>query len=183
MPAERPLLSLNRVQEFPQACHPFRPPLFVGLGSPHADDAVGWLVADALADRAPEMLRIRKAQAPLDLLDWLEESSDLWVCDGCRGLSAPGHWRRWTWPATDVELVNATGTHDFGLSAVLSLAERLGRLPTAPQIWGIEIESCVPGESINPAVARAVATVVDDVAHAAANASGFRSPAVLPAPP
>ena len=33
--------------------------LFVGVGSPHGDDQVGWLVARALADMSPKNCEVR----------------------------------------------------------------------------------------------------------------------------
>ncbi|MCY2964349.1 MAG: hypothetical protein NT069_12055 [Planctomycetota bacterium] len=137
--------------------------LFVGLGSSHGDDAVGWKVADALLKISPEGLVIRKALAPIDLLDWLEPGTRLLTCDGCQGLETGETWRRWAWPDCNVAWKSAVGVHDFTLPGVLALAEKLGRLSFAPEVWGIEVGACEPATELNGDLATTVDTVVDDV--------------------
>ena len=137
--------------------------LFVGLGSSHGDDAVGWRVADALLKTSPEGLMIRKALAPIDLLDWLEPGTRLLICDGCQGLETGETWRRWTWPDCDVAWKSAVGVHDFTIPGVLALAERLGRLSCAPEVWGIEVGACDPATELNENLATTIGKVRDDV--------------------
>jgi hydrogenase maturation protease len=135
--------------------------LFVGIGSPHGDDQVGWSIADALAELLPGVAT-RKASVPADLLDWLERVDLLGVCDACRGGGPAGtvqrfEWERSTGPArssilASMERVRVSGTHGLGLSAVLDLAQRLGRLPDRILVWGIEGQAFELGEELSPRV-------------------------------
>lgn len=145
----------------PGSAMPLR--LFVGIGSPHGDDAAGWAAADALAVQAPAGLEIQKVRHPLDLLDLLEGPVELRLCDACQGLGAPGQWRRWEWPRCNAVFERSRGSHDFSLPAALALAERLGKLFARPIIWGIELERCESGAPLTEPVARAVREVADDV--------------------
>jgi hypothetical protein len=47
--------------------------LFAGTGSPHGDDRIGWLIADALDKLVPPDVEVRLASTPSHLLDWLDE--------------------------------------------------------------------------------------------------------------
>ena len=138
--------------------------LFVGIGSPHGDDRLGWHVADALADRlqasetgfpggdsaglnAPASLSqvaIRKAASPADVLDWLDGIERLIICDACRSGGQPGLAYRWTWPDRAIAQAHCTGSHDLGLANVLELAQRLQRLPQVVIVWGVEAVTLQP---------------------------------------
>jgi hydrogenase maturation protease len=112
--------------------------LIVGIGSPHGDDQTGWLLADLLAMDARHAFEVRKAKTPIRLLDWLDKVGRLIICDACRGLGRVGKVRRWTWPTSDLPELAWSGTHDLTLPAVLTLADRLGRLPKQVVLWVIE---------------------------------------------
>ena len=116
--------------------------LLVGIGSPHGDDAMGWIVADAASRRCPANIDVRTAAVPLDLLDWLDGVDALHVVDACLGDGSRGDLTRWAWS----ELADCNsdetpfqGTHGFDLVSVLRLAEKLGRLPSEVVVWGIEV--------------------------------------------
>ena len=96
---------------------PFRT-LVAGIGSPHGDDQAGWLVADRLTrELHRDDVAVRKATSPTELLNWLDGTERLIVCDACCGLGNAGDVRRWPWPHD--ELFNAawSGTHDLPLPA------------------------------------------------------------------
>lgn len=130
--------------------------LFVGLGSPHADDQVGWLVSDVLARRAEPTLTVRKAGSAADLLDWLGDCDRLLVCDGCRGMGRPGEVFRWPLEELPRGSLRHGGSHALDLTAILALAGELGRLPAMIEVIGIEIANCEPGALLSPDVAAAV---------------------------
>jgi hydrogenase maturation protease len=147
-----------------------QPSLLVGIGSPHGDDAVGWLVARQVAARLGKDVVARCARSPSELLDWLDGIEVLDVCDAIVGTSRQQPIYCWQWPAAEITTSAFCGSHDFSLPAVLLLAERLGRLPTCVRIWGVPIE---PGESfalISPAATASVEHAVDricgELAHA-----------------
>jgi hydrogenase maturation protease len=147
--------------------------LFVGIGSPHGDDRAGWLVADALAQACAHVaaptnggsalrrtVTIRKAGVPADLLDWMEGAATLIVCDAVRGAGMPGTLHQWRWPDAGIERYHSAGSHDLGLSGVLELAEKLGRLPPEVIVWGIEIGPVVPAAGASPQVLEALPDLV-----------------------
>lgn len=116
--------------------------LFAGIGSPHGDDRIGWLVADALRERMPTDVDIRQASTPSHLLDWLGPFDRLIVCDACLADTdadrhVASHLYRWTWPTSSVSALRSANSHAFGLPQVLQLAERLETLPPDVVVFGI----------------------------------------------
>lgn len=165
--------------------------LFVGIGSPHGDDQLGWHVADALADRLqtsdtafPEEvttglnspmlskghIAVRKAGNPVDVLDWIEGIERLIICDACRSGGPPGLAYRWNWPDRAIELVRSNGSHDLGLAGVLRLADRLQRIPPVVIVWGVEADGLKPQDDLSASVTARLPAVVDtiwsDIGHA-----------------
>ncbi|MEX0818027.1 MAG: hydrogenase maturation protease [Pirellulaceae bacterium] len=140
--------------------------LIVGVGSPHGDDQAGWLVAEQLAETLDQDdVEVRKATAPAQLLDWLDGTDRLIVCDACHGLGRIGQVRRWTWP--DRELADAVwaGTHDLALPAVLQLVDRLGRLPQSMVVWSVEGAASNTPATISSEVAAALPRLIADIAN------------------
>jgi hydrogenase maturation protease len=138
--------------------------LFVGIGSDHGDDRVGWLVADVVS-RLPLLgVAVRSARSPIDLLNWLDGIRWLGVCDACRGEGPIGHWRRWVWPDLDASFGRPSGTHLYGLSDTLRLAAQLGVLPQRVILWGIEIAAATPDSDLTLEVNAAISLVADDIA-------------------
>jgi hydrogenase maturation protease len=139
--------------------------LFVGIGSPHGDDQVGWHVALRVAATIDHpQLVVRRAQVPIELLDWLEGSQQLVVCDACRAGGTPGQVRRWNWPADEMLPASWSGTHGLRLPDVLLLAERLGQLPPRVSVWGVEIRDVQPGTEMSNNIQRAVARAARRIA-------------------
>ena len=137
--------------------------IFVGLGSPHGDDCVGWLVAERLQVHSDVKAAVRRAAAPADILDWLDGTVRMAICDGCQGAGPVGSWHRWKWPLIQ-RATRAGGSHDFSLLSVMQLAAQLGILPEEVVLWGVEIRQANPTESVSEEVAAAVPAVTNDVA-------------------
>ena len=137
--------------------------LFVGLGSSHGDDRIGWLVADALETRLGTNAIVRHAAAPLDILDWLEGIERLVICDACRGIGPVGSWRRWLSPLENAPVARARNSHDLGLPAAMQLAAQFGSLPREVLLWVVEIGQVAPGLQALPEVVAAAPLVADDV--------------------
>lgn len=123
----------------PRAC-------WIGVGSPHGDDRVGWDVTDRLRSRATlEMetvpaVEFVKLASPVDLLDLADRPFRRWlICDAFAGPGPVGRLRHWRWPADELDDVCFGGSHDVSLAASLTLAGNLGRLPPRVDIWGIDI--------------------------------------------
>lgn len=152
-----------------------RSPLVVGIGSPHGDDQIGWIVAQQLSVSLPNRVAVKLAQEPLQLLDWLVDSQGLVVCDACVSGAPVGSIHRWTWPADSLNMHRFAGSHQLPLTYVLEMAARLGKLPAHVVIWGIEIENASPGNLVSPAAMTAasklVQMIINDIEMDAASCS------------
>lgn len=138
----------------------------IGLGSPHGDDQIGWLIADEVRLRARGECVVHKICSPLEILDRIDGIEWLAICDACRGTGLPGDWHRWTWPDTQIVQQTFAGSHDIGLATALDLATRLKRLPQTVNVWGVEIERCVPGIDVSGKVRSAITHVVSSMIQA-----------------
>lgn len=137
---------------------------FVGIGSPHGDDLAGWRVAAGLRERNLSGWDVHMAASPIDLLDWVRPDRPLWVADACRGDRAAREWQVWRWPTEELRVTWGGGTHDFSLPGVLSLGQRLGRLPNDVRLWGIwggdfGVEG-TPGDQLGRVVGEVVEEIV-----------------------
>lgn len=139
------------------------PILIVGVGSPHADDQLGWLVAQRLRQQTPDHCQVRLAANPLELLDWTEDCSELHVIDACHGNQAAGTIYRWAWPSPEIQNGYWAGTHDFNLSGVLALANQLNLLPPTVIVWGIERDRQQIAGSVSTAAAIWIAEIVERI--------------------
>ena len=135
----------------------------IGVGSPHGDDQIGWLIADAVHVLAADRCSVHKVASPLEILNWIDDAEWLGICDACRGTGHIGDWNSWTWPDDRIVTQEFAGSHDVGLSATLNLAARLERLPTAIRIWGIEIGDCQPGDHVSRAAKAAISAVANAI--------------------
>ena len=137
--------------------------LLVGIGSPHGDDRVGWLVARQVAARSGDALAVRCARTPSELLDWLGGLDTLIVCDAIICDRPPGTWQSWTWPASQIELAQFSGSHDLPLAGALALAAELGQLPARVQIWAMTINDAQRLSDVSAAVAAAAEKVAQQI--------------------
>lgn len=153
-----------------------RSKLFIGVGSPHGDDQIGWHVADALSkvENLSQRVTIRKAAIPLDLLDWLEGVEFLGLCDAVESSSRVGSLMRWEWnngqsgsfsevlPA--LMRLKSQGSHDFDLPSVLDLAARLNRLPSRIVVWTVSAKQFEPGAALSETLRTRFDSLCDQIA-------------------
>ena len=116
--------------------------LVAGIGSPHGDDTVGWVVVDELEAAKQGSVRLMKARYPADLLDELEGCDQLLAIDACRCGLAYGTLLRLEWPDDALLLPDSASTHGFGLESTLKLAESLGVLPAKTILLLAEVGDC-----------------------------------------
>lgn len=144
--------------------------LFVGIGSPHGDDRIGWSIADSLQQPVRMNIDIRKATIPGDLLDWLDGVNRLFVCDACASSGASNAdapaMHRWDWPTKAVTALRSANSHAFGLSQVLQLTQRLGTLPEDVTVIGIEGQSFDAFAELSPRLAAAIDQMVPKITEA-----------------
>jgi hydrogenase maturation protease len=141
--------------------------LVAGVGSDFGDDRLGAVVVERLAALTlPCDLRV--VRAPIDLLDHLQEVERLHIVDACREAGPPGTIVRRDWPARDFSTTRFSGTHDFGLVAVLQLADQLRSSPPRMTIWSIEAsdgeDPATIGRPLSPAVAVAAEVLIERLA-------------------
>ncbi len=140
--------------------------LLVGIGSPHGDDRLGWVIAGRVAALAHGSFSVRCAQAPAQLLDWLDGIEQLEICDTVASSADVGTLYCWQWPAREIEQAAFYSSHDLSLPSVLAIAETLGRLPPRVRIWGVSIAQGGSRESLSPQAAAAVPNAVDHICRA-----------------
>lgn len=142
----------------------------IGVGSPHGDDAVGWAVAERLADEPPgppphggaevELEVVRCERPPLALVDALAGADAAVVVDATRAGLAPGSVHE---PAPeDLREPAALSCHGLGVAHALALARELGRAPARLALVGVEAGP-LAGDGLSPAAARGAARAADRV--------------------
>lgn len=143
--------------------------LLVGLGSrDRGDDAVGPVVADAVAAPAWPGVRVAEHEDPTALLDLFGEHNLVVVVDAVRSGSAPGTVRTWDVGAAPVPTdawvaTGRGGTHAFGLATAVELARALHRLPRRVVVVGVEGDCFDIGAPLSDPVAAAVPAAVAEV--------------------
>jgi hydrogenase maturation protease len=139
----------------------------LGIGSPSGDDQAGWLVVDALAERAdlaqrPD-LRIEKLDRPgAALVERLRDADHAILIDAMQSGAAPGtvrHLCEGEWAAYRGGL----SSHGFGVFDALALAQALQALPQRLDLYGIEIGSAAPGAAPGAAVRNAAQRLADSL--------------------
>lgn len=131
--------------------------LLVGLGSPHGDDQIGWIVTRLVATQI-EGLDAMQLATPIDLVNMNDDLDRLVVVDACRGTGDLTAAHRWVWPTREISLVQSAGTHSIGLPEVLQMAQQLGVLPAEVIVWGIEGRRFSPGSDLSSDLA----VLIDD---------------------
>jgi hydrogenase maturation protease len=142
--------------------------LVVGIGSPHGDDRVGWEVASAIDRQTDNAIATRCARTPAELLDWLDGVEQLDVCDAVawstKEMAAEvGSVQCWQWPAAGLEQAPFRTSHDLSLTAVLTLAATLGRLPAQVRVWGVAIAAPTTAGEISSGLAALVPDIAQRI--------------------
>lgn len=150
--------------------------LIVGIGSPHGNDRIGWEVIERLETVHPSAqtksgngLLLRKATAPIELLDWLEWDLTVHIIDSVIGdcpsikryriVQKNGHLQCIPDPALGspktiancstaplaslFETLQSKSSHQLDLISTLELASVLERLPSRLFLWTVAVEPMV----------------------------------------
>jgi hydrogenase maturation protease len=140
--------------------------LVVGVGSAHGDDQAGWLMANSVAScfKDDPTITVRLAKSPMDILDWLEGFSRIYVCDACFPTNPSHAVHQFLWNAGKLLTANqinvrfedptvapmrSQSSHGLGLFDVFRLAELTMKLPLHVTIWAVEGRQFAPGDSIS----------------------------------
>ncbi len=154
---------MNRLGERTEPAHRPNAPgglRLVGLGSPHGDDQLGWLVVDRLRPELPESVSSHKISAGLDLLTLLDGTERLLIVDASSPSGQPGTVRAFDWPFPELAAMVPLGSHDVGLLEAIRLAETLGLWPDRARLFAVEADQFEPGQVLSPAVRAGLDTVV-----------------------
>ena len=135
----------------------------IAIGSPHGDDQVAWRLAERLRSRPELSKNVITLNEPLRLLDHLDGCDRLVILDACYGNAVPGTVTRLEWPDERIQIRHAHSSHGFGPEGALQLAEKLDRMPPNVVLFGIEIGSCAPGDSVSEAVESALGVLESTV--------------------
>lgn len=144
--------------------------LIIGIGSPFGDDRLGWEAAEGLrrcasmAALAPEWLEISQLDRPGTMLlaHWRKTDTVILI-DAVRSGAAPGTRHRLD--MGDLAGIGAPySSHGFGILSAIELARALGDLPARLLLRGIEVDPLWTDFSLSSAVARALPSLVADIA-------------------
>lgn len=132
----------------------------IGIGTAHADDAVGLAVADLLAASVlPEDVVVLRCARPLpDLLDALDGADAAVLVDAARTGGAPGSIQRLR--PGDLARLRSPSSHGLGVAQALALAVALGRAPARVELVAIEAEQ-MQSDVLSPAVAASIGAAAD----------------------
>lgn len=133
--------------------------MVIGVGNEfRRDDGVGPAVARALA--ASGVHAEISDGDPVRLMEAWDGAEVVVLVDAVRCTpTVPGRWHRTTLPRA----VPAASSHGFGVPEAVELAEVLDRRPERLVIYAVEVGDVGFGTGLSPAVAAAVAPLVDAV--------------------
>lgn len=136
----------------------------IGIGSPNGDDQAGWLVVDALKGRLPPDVELIKLDRPgTSLIPLLENAGHVILIDAMQGGSVPGtiqHFRNDEWTGYQQGL----SSHGVGVFDALRLAGELNSLPEKIELYGIEIGTAIPADTISETVFTVAENLADTIA-------------------
>ena len=120
----------------------------LGIGSPHGDDQIGWRLVEEVGALRPD-LGATVLSHPLELLEDDLACDTLIVVDACRTGAPAGTVTERVWP-WEADPAAEGSTHGYGLTAALTLAERLRRLPPEVRLFGVEAAGEAPLRGLSP---------------------------------
>ena len=137
----------------------------IGAGNAwRRDDGVGRRVAQCLRGRVP---------AAVDVVEHSGEASELleaWrgaelavVVDAVASGAAPGTVHRLRPDREPLPAELGASTHGFGVAYAFELGRRLGRLPAALVVYGVEGRDFGYGDTLTPEVEQAAAAVAEEI--------------------
>jgi hydrogenase maturation protease len=137
----------------------------IGLGcADRGDDAVGPVVARAVGALAIPGVLVIEHEDPTGLIDLWAGHDPVVVVDAVRSGQPSGSLHHLETGAGSPRLPAAawadTGTHAFGVAAMVELARALHRLPDRLVVVGVEAAGFAHGAPLSPPVADAVEAAV-----------------------
>jgi len=149
--------------------------LVIGVGNRHrGDDAVGPVVAEALAARWSESIDTAVVEGDLSALPlmWSAEQKVI-IVDAAvvvdQSVAVPGTVIQFDGLSRRWPVETGISSHGFGLATAIELARRLDRLPASLTVLAVAVDGdCLDHmEPLSPPVSEAVGLLVDRVGRAA----------------
>ena len=150
--------------------------LVIGIGNPdRGDDGVGGEVVRRLRGRTPAGVGVvHETGEAMAILNRLQEAGSAFLVDAAASGAAPGTVHRFDAGAGALPSGLAeVSSHGFGLAQAIALARTLRSLPPRCIVYAIEGERFSPGVPLTPAVARAAATVAEQILHELTSPAGY----------
>ena len=138
----------------------------IGVGNSwRGDDAVGLFVAQQIAQRGGEDIAVIAHEGePIELIDTLARSEEVWLIDAVASTGAPGTIHRLDASATPLPAaLFGVSTHRFGLPETLELARALGRLPANVRVYGVQGYNFDTGATLSPTVRAAAEALTGEL--------------------
>ncbi len=134
----------------------------IGIGSPHGDDRLGWVVIEALKQSArlapliPQRLRLDVRDRPgLSLLSTWQGAQSVILIDAVCSGAEPGTALRLA--GADIGAPGSSvSTHGFGVATAVALARVLQQLPAALVLLGLEADPLSSGAALSPSLQAAL---------------------------
>lgn len=137
--------------------------MVIGVGSPFGDDQAGWRLVEMLQRQPHLPARLKTIPEATQLIDEFGDCRRVIIVDACRSGCTAGTVTRLRWPDPRIAERHSQSTHGVGVCDALRLAERLGRLPAAVDIFGIEVGDCEPEREISREVLQALAKLETEI--------------------
>lgn len=137
----------------------------IGVGSPFADDRLGWVVAEKLQtlhvpDNTEQQISVLSLDRPgPSLISQWREADAVIVIDAVRSGTEPGMVHCLDASAIDVA-PETSSSHGFGVATAIELARALDKLPQQIYLCGIEMDEKHVGDSLSPAVHKALPELI-----------------------
>ena len=138
----------------------------IGVGNPYRrDDGAGPAVIAALRHRCPSTVELAECDGePTRLIDLWHGADLAVVVDAVRSGAPPGTIHRRSLRHPSFGRAGCAASHAIDLGDAVALAAALDRLPTRMLLYFIEADDTSIGVGLTPAVAAAVAELVDELA-------------------
>lgn len=141
----------------------------IGIGSPFADDQLGWQAVKILQDEAcfqsfiPKIVSFECHDRPnISLLEVMKGTKASFLIDAVKSGNPVGTLHRFC----NMEIANAEhtlSTHAMGIPATIALGHALNLLPETLIFYGIEIENTDMQTQLTPVVNASLPTMIANI--------------------
>ncbi|QDU98870.1 hydrogenase maturation protease [Lignipirellula cremea] len=135
----------------------------VGVGSPHGDDRIGWIVVNQLQANPPSACDLAIVSNPMQIFEHRPSPARMILIDACRSGARPGSITRLCWPDTRIAARHSASSHGLGVWEAILLAQQLGDLQGELVLFGMEILQADPLAEVSAALMQRLPTLCNNV--------------------